>query len=486
MNVQMILNILGLVTIFEGIFLIFPCVTALIYQEKEGLAYLGTALLCFVIGKLLNLKKASSKSIYAKEGFAIVSLSWILLSIFGALPFAISGDIPSYVNALFEIISGITTTGASILSDVEQLSHTSLLWRSFSHWFGGMGVLMFVMAIMPMTKARNIHLMRAESPGPSVEKLVPKVKHTALFLYSAYLLLTIIQFVLLVLGGVSVFESINIAFATAGTGGFSVKNSGFADYSPYVQYVTSIFMILFGVNFNVYFLIILKRFKDALTFEELRHYLLIIAVAVLALTINIRHLFPTLEESFRHALFQLSSLMTTTGFASTDFDQWPSFSINILILIMFIGACAGSTGGGIKVSRIALLFKGVRRELIRTCHPNSVHTVKYNKSLISPELLRSIYAFIAVYVFIFSISQLLLSLNGYDFTTNFTAVAATLNNIGPGFSKVGPTCNFGFFSGFSKFVLMFDMLAGRLELFPMILLFNPRFWMNEKKIFHKR
>ncbi len=486
MNFQMILNILGLVMTFEGAFLMLPCMTALIYWEQEGFAYLGVAILCLIIGRILNLKKASSKSIYAKEGFAIVALSWILLSIFGALPFVISGDIPSYIDALFEIISGITTTGASILSDVEQLSHTSLLWRSFSHWFGGMGVLVFIMSIMPLTKGRNIHLMRAESPGPSVEKLFPKVKHTALFLYSAYLILTVIQIILLVFGNVSVFESINIAFATAGTGGFSIRNSGFADYSPYVQYVTSIFMILFGVNFNVYFLLIIKRFKEALTFEELRHYLLIIAIAVLAITWNIRHLFPTLEESFRHALFQLSSLMTTTGFASTDFDLWPALSKNILLLIMFIGACAGSTGGGIKVSRIALLFKGIRMELIRSCHPNSVHTIKYNQNIVSRDLMRSVYAFIGVYIIIFCSSQLLLSLNGYDFTTNFTAVAATLNNIGPGLEKVGPTCNFGFFSVFSKLVLMFDMLAGRLELFPILLVFSPHFWVGDKHFIHKR
>lgn len=486
MNYSMIINILGLVLMFEGAFLSLPCITAIIYREREGFAYLAIAVLSLAIGKLFTLKKTANKSIYAKEGFAIVSLSWILLSIFGAIPFVLTGEIPSYIDALFEMISGMTTTGSSILSDVEALSHTSLLWRSFSHWFGGMGVLVFVMAIMPMTKARNIHLMRAESPGPSVEKLVPKVRQTALFLYSAYLFLTIVLMILLVPGDLTLFDSINIAFATAGTGGFALKNSGFADYSPYTQYVTSIFMILFGINFNVYFLIMVRKLKAALSFEELKHYILIIAASVLVITANIRHLFPTLEESFRHALFQVASLITTTGFASTDFDLWPELSKSILLLVMFIGACAGSTGGGIKVSRIALLVKGIRMEIRKSFHPNSVYTIKYNKSIVSSDLLRSVYVFLAVYVLVYASSLILLSLNNYDFTTNFTAIAATLNNIGPGFSKVGATCNFGFYSNFSKCILMFNMLAGRLELFPMLLILNPHFWIGDKKLFHKK
>lgn len=486
MNFHMIINILGLVITFEGLFLTLPFMTAMIYQESEGWAYLAVCLGCLVLGRLLTLKKISNKDIYAKEGFAVVSLSWIVLSLFGALPFVLTGEIPSYTDALFEIISGITTTGASILSDVEALSHASILWRSFSHWFGGMGVLVFIMAIMPMTGSRNIHLMRAESPGPSVEKLVPKVKNTAKFLYLIYLTMTILQIIFLVLGDLNLFESVNIAFASAGTGGFSILNSGFATYSAYTQYVTAIFIILFGINFNVYFLLIMRKFKAALTFEEMRHYLLIIALAVMAITYNVKHLFPTLEEAFRHSLFQVASLITTTGFATTDYDLWPSFSKTILMAVMFIGACAGSTGGGIKVSRIALLFKGLRAELIQICHPNSVRTLKYNNSPVSSGLLRSVYAFLAAYVIIFSVSLLLLSLNGYDFTTNFSAVSATLNNVGPGFSAVGPTCNFGFFTDFSKYVMMFDMLAGRLELFPMLLLFSPGFWVSDKRIFRRR
>jgi len=486
MNFHMIINILGLVVTFEGAFLALPCITALIYKESEGWAYMIVALACLVLGKLLTLKKVKNKSIYAKEGFAVVSLSWIILSLLGAIPFVITGEIPSYVDALFEIISGMTTTGASILSDVEALSHTSLLWRSFSHWFGGMGVLVFIMAFLPITSGRNIHLMRAESPGPSVEKLVPKIKHTALFLYSAYLVLTVLEIIFLLIGGVSLFESINIAFATAGTGGFAIRNSSIGEHSAYVQYVTSIFMILFGVNFNVYFYLIIKKFKSAFQFEEMRQYFAIIICSVCAITYNIRHLFPTLEEAFRHSLFQVATIITTTGFATTDFDLWPAFSKAILLILMFVGACAGSTGGGIKVSRIALMCKGVRSELTHTCHPNNVQTIKYNRTSVTNDLLRSVYAYLVIYVVVYVISFLLLSMNGYDFTTNFSAVAATLNNVGPGFSAVGPTCNYSFFSDFSKFVLMFDMLAGRLELLPMLLLFSPHFWINDKRFFHRK
>lgn len=486
MNFRMIFYVLGLVMNFESVFLLVPCVTAVIYREKEGIAYLIMAVVCLAAGIIMTAKKPKNRSIYAKEGFAAVALSWILLSVAGAVPFTASGEIPSFIDALFEIISGVTTTGASILTDVEALSHASLLWRSFSHWFGGMGVLVFILAVMPLTGGRNIHLMRAESPGPSVEKLVPKIKQSALFLYGVYLFLTVLQAVLLLAGGVNFFESINIAFATAGTGGFAVRNSSFAEYSAYVQYVTSIFMILFGVNFNVYFLLLAKKFKVIFSFEEVWQFFAIIGVAVLAITYNVRHLFPTLEEAFRSSLFQVGTIISTTGFATTDYNLWPAFSKIILLLLMFIGACAGSTGGGIKVSRVALAWKGVRAEMVHACHPNSVRVAKYNKNPVSVELLRSVYVFLAAYIFIFTGSVLLLSLNGNDFETNFSAVAATLNNIGPGFSKVGPTGNYAFFNGFSKFVLMFDMLAGRLEIFPMLLVCSPHFWHNNKKFFRQK
>lgn len=486
MNFQMIRYVLGLVMNFESVFLLLPCLTAAVYREKEGLAYLIMAVVCLFLGILMTIKKPKNRSIYAKEGFAAVALSWILLSLTGAVPFTISKEIPSYIDALFEIISGVTTTGASILTDVEALSHASLLWRSFSHWFGGMGVLVFILAVMPLTGGRNIYLMRAESPGPSVEKLVPKIKHSALFLYGVYLVLTVLQIILLFAGGVNLFESLNISFATAGTGGFAIKNSSFAEYSAYVQYVTSIFMIIFGVNFNVYFLLLARKFKVLFSFEELWQYLAIIASAVLLITYNVRHLFPTLEGAFRTSLFQVSTIISTTGFATTDYNVWPAFSKTILLLLMFIGACAGSTGGGIKVSRVLLAFKGVRSEMVRACHPNSIRVLKYNQSQVSGEMLRSVYVFLAAYILVFVVSIMLLSFNGYDFETNFSAVAAALNNIGPGFSKVGPAGNYAFFNGFSKFVLMFDMLAGRLEIFPMLLVCSPHFWINNKKFFHKR
>lgn len=486
MNFQMVFHVLGLVLGFEGVFFTLPCITAVIYGEKEGFVYLAMAVICLLVGGLIAYHKPKNKSIYAKEGFAAVGLGWVLLSVVGAVPFTISGEIPSYIDALFEIISGVTTTGASILTDVEVMSHTGLLWRSFSHWFGGMGVLVFILAIMPMTGGRNIHLMRAESPGPSVEKLVPKIKQSALILYGVYLFLTVLQIILLKVGGVSLFDSVNISFATAGTGGFAVRNSSMAEYSAYVQYVTSIFMILFGVNFNVYFLLLMKKFKTAFAFEEMWQYFGIIALAVAAITYNVRHLFPSLEEAFRTSLFQVGTIITTTGFATTDYDVWPALSKMILLMLMFVGACAGSTGGGIKVSRIALAFKGIRSELVHSCHPNSVRLVKYNKSPVSRELLRSVFVFLAAYGMVYVVSMLLLSFNGYDFETNFTAVSATLNNVGPGFSKVGPSCNYAFMPIFSKFVLMFDMLAGRLEVFPMLLLCNPQFWKDDRKIFHRK
>lgn len=486
MNFQMIFYVLGLVMGFEGAFLAVPSITAAVYGEREGYAYLIMMVVCLAGGFLVTRHKPSRKNLFAREGFAAVALSWILLSVLGAVPFTMCGDIPSYVDALFEMISGVTTTGASILPDVEKMSHATLMWRSFAHWFGGMGVLVFILAIMPLTGGRNIHLMRAESPGPTVEKFVPKIKHSALFLYGVYVVLTIVLIVLLLAGGVSMFDSLNISFSVAGTGGFAIRNTGMAEYSAYVQYVTSIFMIIFGINFNVFFLLLVRKFKAALTFEEMWQYLGIIAVAVAAITYNTRHLFPTLEETFRSSLFHVSAIITTTGFATTDYNLWPQLSRMILLLLTFIGACAGSTGGGIKVSRIVLAIKGIRGEMIHAYHPDSVRQEKYNAAPVSKELLHSVCVFLAAYAGIYVVSLLILSLEGYDFETNFTAVAATLNNVGPGFSKVGPTCNFGFFSGLSKFVLMFDMLAGRLEIFPMLLICSPHFWMNHKKFFRRR
>lgn len=476
MNFSMIRYIIGLVITFEGAFLSLPCIVAVIYGEQKGFSFLAVMLMCFLLGFLMIRKKPEKTVFYAKEAFVTVAASWLVLSFFGALPFVLNGDIPFLPDALFETISGFTTTGASILSDVEVLARCSLFWRSFTHWIGGMGVFVFVLAVLPLAGGQNIHLMRAESPGPSVGKLVPKLKKTSMILYGIYCFMTAVEVVLLLLGGENLFYSLLISFGTAGTGGFSVLNSGFAEYTPYIQYVVTVFMILFGVNFNVYYFVLIKKLKDAVKYEELRYYLLIIGMAIAAITYNIRDLFPTLESAFRHASFQVGSIITTTGFASTDFNQWPEFSKTILILLMFIGACAGSTGGGIKVSRLILMLKTVKKELLYYVHPRNIRKVKFNGRIVEHEVIRSVNIFFITYCMILILSTALVALDNYDFITNFTAVVATLNNIGPGLELVGPMGNFGMFSVFAKFVLMFDMLAGRLELFPMLVLVSPYTW----------
>lgn len=480
MNFSMIRYVIGLVIAFEGVFLSLPCLVALIYQEKKGISFAVIMILCLVLGRMITRKKPKTTIFYAREGFLTVAASWIVLSFFGALPFVFNGDIPFLPDALFETVSGFTTTGASILSDVEVLAKCSLFWRSFTHWIGGMGVFVFVLAVLPLTGGQNIHLMRAESPGPSVGKLVPKIKKTSMILYGIYCFMTLIEVILLLLGGESFFGSLLISFGTAGTGGFSILNSGFAEYSPYIQYVVTIFMILFGVNFNVYYFILIKKIKDAFCYEELRYYILIIGTAIAAITYNIRDLFPTLEAAFRHASFQVGSIITTTGFASTDFNQWPEFSKTILILLMFIGACAGSTGGGIKVSRLILMLKTVKKELLFYVHPRNIRKIKLNGRVVEHEVQRSVNIYFITYCLLLVLSTAAIALDNFDFITNFTAVVATLNNIGPGLELVGPTGNFGMFSVFSKFVLMFDMLAGRLELFPMLVLLSPYTWKGLK------
>lgn len=467
MNISMIRYVIGLVMIFEGAFLSLPCITALIYQEKKGFSFWIVMCLCFVIGLLLIMKKPKKSVFYVKEGFVTVAASWIILSFFGALPFVINGDIPSMVDAMFETVSGFTTTGSSILPDVESLARCSLFWRSFTHWIGGMGVFVFVLAVMPLTGGQNIHLMRAESPGPSVGKLVPKIRKTSMILYKIYIFMTIVMVFLLLLGKMSLFDSLLLSFGTAGTGGFGLLNSGCATYSPYVQYVIAIFMMLFGVNFNVYYFILIRKFKDAFKYEELKYYLLFIGASVLMITYNIRHLFPTLEEAFRQSFFQVSSIITTTGYSSADFNQWPEFSKFILVMLMFSGACAGSTGGGIKVSRLVMMLKTVKKELLSYVHPRTVRKIKFNGRM---------NVYFVTYCFIFMFSILIISLDNFDLTTNFTAIAATLNNIGPGLAKVGPTANFSAYSNLSKIVMIFDMLAGRLEIFPMLVLLSPYTW----------
>ncbi len=485
MNYRVISYILGWVLAIEGLFLAVSAAVGGMYGERAALSFLYAALICAALGLPAILKKPRRMAFFMKEGFVTVALCWIVLSIFGALPFVFSGEIPRFTDALFETVSGFTTTGASVVPDVEVLSHCTLFWRSFTHWIGGMGVLVFLLAILPLAGGSQMYLMQAESPGPSVGKLVPKTRHTALILYALYILLSIVEFILLLGGGMTVFDAVTTTFGTAGTGGFGIRNSSIADFSPYVQWVVAVFMMLFGINFNLYFLVLIGRGRQALKSEELRTYLGVIAAATLLIVLNTRAAGVRLGETVRHAFFQVSSIITTTGFATCDFDLWPSLSKCVLVLLMLVGACAGSTGGGIKISRVLILIKRAGEELHKFIFPNSVTKIRLEKKILDREVVHTTSAFLIVYVFIFAISTLLVSAEGHDLETCFTAVAATFNNIGPGLSVVGPTRNFGFFSDFTKYVLIFDMLAGRLELFPMLILFSPRTWLKNPPLFRK-
>lgn len=476
MNSSMIRFILGYVLKTEAALLLLPCLIALIYSEKEGIWYLPVAAACMLLGLLMTQRKPANTVFYLKEGCIATSLSWILLSFFGCLPFYLTGEIPSFTDALFETISGFTTTGASILSDVEALSHCSLFWRSFTHWIGGMGVLVFLLAIVPLSGGSNINLMRAESPGPSVGKLVPKVKYTARILYLIYFGMTVIETILLLLGRMPLFDAVCTSFGTAGTGGFGIKNDSFGSYSPYLQWIVTIFMILFGINFNAYYLIIFGNIKKALKMEEVRYYLLVIVVSVGIIFFNILGTCAGAFEALTQSAFQVASIITTTGFSTTNFDTWASTSKIVLVLLMFVGACAGSTGGGIKVSRFVILFKTVRKEFTSYIHPKSIKKIKMDDKPVEHEIIRTINVYFITFTVLFVLSIFLISFDGTDLVTDFTAVAATINNIGPGLAMVGPMENFGFFSNFSKYVLMFDMLAGRLELFPLLLVFHPAIW----------
>ena len=475
MNYKMIRNILGWLLIFEAGFMLVPLITGLCYAEAEVWSFAVTALICAAIGCLCIWKKPKDPVLYAREGFVIVALSWIILSLFGAIPFFVSGTIPNYVDAVFETVSGFTTTGASILTAVEPLPRCMLMWRSFTHWVGGMGVLVFIMAFIPLSGGQNMHIMKAESPGPSVSKLVPRVKTTALILYSIYLVLTLIQFILLLCGRLTAFEALCTAFGTAGTGGFGVLNDSMASYSPYVQWVVTVFMLLFSVNFSCYYLFLLGRFKEAFN-GELRRFVCIVGAVILVITLNVRGLFDTLGEALRHVAFTVASLISTTGFSTENFDAWPELSRTLLVLIMFIGACAGSTGGGLKVSRLMILFRGAFNEIGNLIHPRRVKRITIDGHPVEPEVVRATNVYMMWYVLLFTVSVILISFDDHDLITNFTAVTATINNIGPGLNLVGPTGNFAFFSIPSKLVLIFDMLAGRLELFPMLVLFAPATW----------
>ena len=476
MNYSIVLYILGCVLKFESAFLVLPALVGLIYREHASVSYLAVAVLCLILGVLLTHKKPRSTNLYTREGFVAVALSWIIMSIFGAIPFVLTGDIPFYVDALFETISGFTTTGSSILTDVESLSKASLFWRSFSHWIGGMGVFVFIMAILPMMGGSTMNLMKAESPGPSVSKLVPHVKDTAKILYGIYIAITICEATILRALGMPLFDSLTTTFGTVGTGGFGIRNDSIAGYSPAIQITITVFMILSGINYTAYFYILTGKIKELFKIEEVRWYLAIIFGSVAVITWNIRSLYPTFSETLRHAFFQVGSIITTTGYATTDFDLWPALSKTLLVTLMFIGACAGSTSGGMKVSRILILLKTIRKELSLIIHPRQVKKIRMDGHPVDHETLRSANVFLVVYFVLLLTSMLLISVDEFDFTTNFTSVVTMLNNIGPGLNLVGPTQNFSIFSPFSKFVLMFDMLAGRLELFPMMILLMPSTW----------
>lgn len=460
----------------EAVLMLLPCIVAAIYGEYQGFAYFSILIICAVLGIVLTLKKPSNHVFYLKEGCVATSLSWIVLSIMGCLPFIITGEIPSFTDALFETVSGFTTTGASILSDVEALSYTSLFWRSLTHWIGGMGVLVFLLAIIPLSGGSNINLMRAESPGPSVGKLVPKMKATAQLLYIIYFGMTFIETVLLICGNMTVFDALTTAFGTAGTGGFGIKNDSLASYSAYIQWVVTIFMILFGVNFNAYYFILLRQWKKGLLMEEVRYYFIIIGISVVIIFANIYQSVSNVFDALRHSAFQVASVITTTGFSSTDFDLWPETSKIILVLLMFVGACSGSTGGGIKVSRFIVLLKTIAKELHSYIHPHSIKKIKIDGKPVEHEVVRSINVHFITFMIVFAFSVFAISFENKGLVTSFTAVVATLNNIGPGLELVGPTQNFALFGSFSKYILMFDMLAGRLELFPLLILFHPKSW----------
>ena len=477
MNYAIVFRLLGYILLCEGGLMAFPAAVSVLYGEWDILGvFLFTIALCLVIGGLLTRIKPRSKIFYMRESCVTAALTWIVISIMGAVPFVLSGAIPDPIGALFETVSGFTTTGASVLADVESLPMGILFWRSFTHWIGGMGILVFLLAVMPLTGGSHVNLMKAESPGPQVEKMVPSVQATAKILYTIYLGMTVLQILFMLAGGCPLMDSLLLTFGTAGTGGFGVLNDSLGSYSTYIQVVVTIFMILFGVNFSVYFYLTRRKFKKAFAIEEVRWYLAVIAASILLISWNIRDLFPNFLTAMQQAAFQVASIITTTGFSSCDFDLWPSFSKSILVALMFIGACAGSTGGGMKISRLMVLAKSIRKEVLQTVHPNAVTPIRVDGKPINHETLRSINVFMAAYIILFASSVLLISLDGYDFTTNFTAVAATFNNIGPGLAAVGPTANFSIYSGFSKLVLTFDMLAGRLELFPLLLLFAPETW----------
>lgn len=477
MNTKMIRYILGKMLGAEAVLLLLPALVGMLYKESSAVFFIATAAVLAAIYLMIGRKKPENTVIYAKEGLVVVALAWVMWSFFGAMPFFLSGSIPNFLDAFFETVSGFTTTGSSILKDVEALPKGMMFWRSFTHWVGGMGVLVFVMVITTLDKKNSMHLMRAEVPGPEKDKLLPKSRSTAQLLYGMYFVLTVVETVLLLAGGLSLYDSLIHAFGTAGTGGFSNYAASVAHFnSAYVDGVITVFMILFGVNFNLYFFLLLKDVKSVYKNEELRTYLGIIAAAILAITISISHMYDSIGEAFRYAAFQVGSIITTTGYATTDYNLWPEFSKCILLILMVIGACASSTGGGIKVSRAIIVMKSIGREMRQMSHPKSVNIVKVNDKKLGADTIRNVYVYLMAYVVIIIISVLIVSLDNFDFGTTFSSVIATLNNIGPGIGAVGPMGNFADFSPLSKVVFCLNMLAGRLEIFPFIMLFSVSAW----------
>ena len=480
MNKRMVLHVVGLVLLVEAGLLLLPAVIALCYMEKSGLWFLLCAGISALFGLGFKLLKPKFTGFYARDGFAATALSWLAMSAMGALPFFLSGQIPNYLDALFETVSGFTTTGASILPDVEALDHCMLFWRSFTHWVGGMGVLVFMLAVLPLTGGQNLHLMRAESPGPSVGKLVPRLRDSAIWLYGIYFGLSLLCFLMLWIGGMPVFDAACLTFGTAGTGGFGVLGSSFADYNLYCKIVDTVFMLLFGFNFNFFYLIIIKKLKDAFKMEEIRWYLAIYFFAVITILLSLLRagmLFTDAQPI--DAFFSVASIMTTTGFATVDFNVWPTYCRMLLVLIMFTGACAGSTGGGIKISRWIIYLKSLGRELNRLTHPRAVKSIRLEGKTIDDNVLHNTFVYLGVFICIYVASILIVATDGFDITTTFTSVAATINNIGPGLNQVGPVGNFGGFSYLSKIVLIFDMLAGRLEIYPLLIFFLPSSWKKQ-------
>ena len=477
MNYRMIAYLTGVIILIEAAFMLLPLLVALLYGEMSGVWFLATLAAAALLGFLLTRLRPVKRTLYAREGFVVTALAWIVISLIGAAPFALSGQISSYLDAVFETVSGFTTTGASILPNVEALDQCMLFWRSFTHWLGGMGILVFMLALVNLAGGEANHLLRAESPGPSVSKMVPNMRKSSAILYTIYMVMTLVETLLLVLGGMPLIDSLCHAFGTAGTGGFGVKAASIGYYdSYYLQGVIAVFMVLFGVNFNVYFFLLMRKFSTALRNTELRAYLAIVLVSTVTIALNIAGMMPSLYDAFHHAFFTVSSIITTTGFATVDFNQWPELSRLLLVLLMIVGACAGSTGGGVKVSRFVILTKATAQEIRRLLHPRSVKVLTMDGKPIGRETIQGVQGYMMVYFFVTVISMLLVSLDNFDLTTTITAVEATLNNIGPGLNLVGPAENFALFSPMSKIVLTLDMLLGRLELFPVLILLMPSTW----------